>query len=501
LKRDLRLASLLTYLVCSSVILLTLWQIWTARQNTLGDIQTDTVNLTNALNTYTEGIFKQSELVLIGLTERIENLGDDPGDVQRLKSVVEQEMAALPQLNSMAWYDDQGNWRFSTHPIAKRTNASDREFFTYHRDHPSREVFIGPAIRSRATGAWVISVSRRIDHGDGSFAGVLSVTVGLDYLLSFYKSIEVGQTGVISLTSDQGRLLLRYPFHEEDIGRDLSSAPIFAQALADTRSGTADFISKVDGVRRLYAFRKSAEYPLVTTVAVGQDEALGAWWSQSKQSAVVVLLLSGLLLVLGRRLINHINRRISAEQALMDSRSRLLELNQTLEVLASEDKLTGLANRRRFDAFLDVEFQRAKRSGLPLSLILIDVDFFKRYNDHYGHLAGDECLKNISRLIQACVGRPGDMVARYGGEEIAVVLPNTDEAGARRVAEAIRHDIERAGLPHQGSPLGMITVSAGGATCLGADETCHQERLIELADQALYAAKSAGRNRTAYTTP
>nr|WP_279653808.1 diguanylate cyclase [Pseudomonas morbosilactucae] len=185
----------------------------------------------------------------------------------------------------------------------------------------------------------------------------------------------------------------------------------------------------------------------------------------------------------------------------MDSRSRLLELNQTLEVLASEDKLTGLANRRRFDAFLDVEFQRAKRSGLPLSLILIDVDFFKRYNDHYGHLAGDECLKNISRLIQACVGRPGDMVARYGGEEIAVVLPNTDEAGARRVAEAIRHDIERAGLPHQGSPLGMITVSAGGATCLGADETCHQERLIELADQALYAAKSAGRNRTAYTTP
>lgn len=496
LKRDLRLASLLTYLVCSSVILLTLWQVWTARDNTLSDIQTDTVNLTNALNTYTDGIFKQSELVLIGLAERVEHLEDDPRQMSRLRGVVAQQMAALPQLNAMFWYDAQGDLKFSTVTALGPMNVTDREFFTYHRDHRSWTAFIGPAIRSRATGDWVIPVSRRIDYPDGSFAGVVSVSIGLDYLLGFYKRIHVGDTGVISLTSSQGRLLLRYPFHEADIGRDLSSAPIFAQALEEQDWGTADFASRVDGMRRLYAFRKSDQYPLVTTVAVGRDEALQGWWSQTRQSMAVVLLLLGLVLVLGRRLITHINRRIGAEQALLASQGTLLELNQALEVLASQDKLTGLANRRSFDGFLDIEFKRARRTGNPLSLVLIDVDVFKRYNDHYGHLAGDECLKSISRLIEECVRRPGDRVARYGGEEIAVVLPNTDETGARAVAETIRQTIERAGLPHLGSPFGIITVSLGVATWVAQDEPCDPSQLIELADQALYSAKAQGRNRT-----
>lgn len=498
LKRDLRLASLLTYLVCSSVILLTAWQIWTARQNTLDDIKTDTVNLTNALNTYIEGVFKQSELVLIGLTERLENLSDDPNALQRFKSVVDQELVALPQLSSMAWYDEHGNWKFSTFPLALRTNATDREFFNYHRDHPSRAVFIGPAIRSRSSGLWVISVSRRIDHADGSFAGVVSVAVSLDYLLGFYKSIEVGETGAISLTSAKGRMLLRYPFREEDMGRDLSSAPIFVSTLQGSSSGTVDFVSKVDGVHRLYAFRKSAQYPLVTTVAVGQHEALHSWWSQSKQSTVVVLLLVGLLLVLGRRLVRHISLRIDAEQALLLSQSRLLELNQSLEVLASEDKLTGLANRRSFDGFLELEFKRAGNTGSPLSLILIDVDFFKRYNDYYGHLAGDKCLKNISQLILDCVRRPGDRVARYGGEEIAVVLPNTDADGARAVAETVRQAIVDARLAHEDSPLSIITVSLGIATCAQMHESFSPSQLIDQADQALYSAKAQGRNRIGY---
>ena len=482
--------------MCSSVILLTLWQVWTARVNTLSDVRTDTVNLTNALNTYTDGIFKQSELVLIGLAERVQHLEDDPRQMLRLRAVVAQQMAALPQLNAMFWYGAEGDLAFSTVTPVGRLNVSDREFFTYHRDHRSQSAFIGPAIRSRATGDWVIPVSRRIEQADGSFAGVVSVSIGLDYLLGFYKRIHVGDTGVISLTSSQGRLLLRYPFNEADIGRDLSSAPIFAQALAQQDWGTADFASKVDGMRRLYAFRKSDQYPLVTTVAVGHDEALQGWWSQTRQSMAVVLLLLGLVLVLGRRLMVHINRRIRAEQALLASQDTLLELNQALEVLASQDKLTGLANWRSFDAFLDIEVERARRTGNPLSLVLIDVDVFKRYNDHYGHLAGDECLKSISRLIEACVRRPGDRVARYGGEEIAVVLPNTDESGAQALAETVRQAIEHAGLPHLGSPFGIITVSLGVATWGVQDEPLKPSQLIEQADQALYAAKAQGRNRT-----
>lgn len=496
MKRDLRLAALLTILVCLSVVFLTVWQIWTARQSTLSDIETDTVNLTNALNTYTEGAFKQSELVLLGLTERIEQEGAGPQQLERLQSVVAQEMKALSLLNSVVLYDAQGQWMFaSPMPALPQGNNADREFFKHHRDSPDRGVFIGPAILSRATGAWVISVSRRIDHTDGSFAGVIAVTISLEHFLKLYRTIHVGQFGAISLTSSDGRLLVRYPFEEADIGRDLSRAPIFSEHLRNTPSGTTSFASKVDGVKRIYAFKRSDQYPLVTTVALGQTEAMQAWWTQTRQFAAVVVLLLGLLVALGRRLIAHIRRRIRAEKKLRTAQTALIELNHSLEILASEDKLTGLSNRRHLDQFLDVEFKRARRLGSSLSLILIDVDFFKRYNDHYGHLAGDECLRIISQAIKRCVRRPGDMTARYGGEEIAVVMPDTDESGARSVAEAILRSIADERLEHAASPFGTVTVSLGLATCAPQNSDRDEKTLIDRADRALYLAKSQGRNR------
>jgi diguanylate cyclase (GGDEF)-like protein len=496
LKRDLRLATFLIFLVCVSVVLLTAWQTWTARQNTLSDINTDTLNLTQALNTYTEGTFKQSEVLLLGLTERIEKDGTGPEQLKRLSKLVAQQMDALPQLNNVVLYDAQGDWLFSTNMlISSNSNNADRAFFKHHRDVADRGIYIGPAILSRVTCAWVISVSRRIDHPDGSFAGVIAATISLEHFLKLYRSIHVGQFGAISLTSSEGRLLVRYPFQVEDIGRDLSHAPIFSEYLRNTSSGTVDFASKVDGIHRLYAFKRNDQYPVVTTVAVGQAEAMQAWLSQTKQSVAVVLLLLGLLVALGRRLISHISRRIRAEEKLLATQTALIELNQTLEVLASEDKLTGLANRRHLDQFLDVELKRAKRLANPLSLILIDVDFFKRYNDHYGHLAGDECLRIIGQAIKHCVRRPGDMAARYGGEEIAVVMPNTDESGARKVAEAILSGIAAEQLAHLSSPLGIVTVSLGVATYVADGSDPDEKALIGRADRALYAAKSQGRNQ------
>ncbi|MCP1445562.1 diguanylate cyclase (GGDEF)-like protein [Pseudomonas sp. GGS8] len=462
----------------------------------MSDINTDTLNLTQALNTYTEGTFKQSEVLLLGLTERIEKDGTGPQQLERLSKLVAQEMDALPQLNSVVLYDAHGDWLFSTHtPISSNSNNADRAFFQYHRNTPDRGVHIGPAILSRVSCAWVISVSRRIDHPDGSFAGVIAATLSLEHFLKLYRSIHVGQFGAISLTSSEGRLLVRYPFQVEDIGRDLSRAPIFSEYLRNTSSGTVDFASNVDGTHRLYAFKRSDHYPLVTTVAVGRAEAMQAWLSQTKQSVAVVLLLLGLLVALGRRLISHISRRIRAEEKLLATQTALIELNQTLEVLASEDKLTGLANRRHFDQFLDVEFKRAKRLASPLSLILIDVDFFKPYNDHYGHLAGDECLRIIAQAIKHCVRRPGDMTARYGGEEIAVVMPNTDESGARTVAEAILSGITAEQLAHLSSPLGIVTVSLGMATYVADGSDPDEKALISRADRALYVAKSQGRNQ------
>ena len=167
---------------------------------------------------------------------------------------------------------------------------------------------------------------------------------------------------------------------------------------------------------------------------------------------------------------------------------------ETMEHLASSDPLTGVANRRQFDQMIEREWLRAARERTVLSLLLLDVDSFKIYNDVNGHLTGDQCLRQVVAAIRPVVSRPADLLARYGGEEFVIVLPNTDASGARQMAEWIRESVESAGLPHTGNPpYGVITVSVGCATMVPHPETTHLH-LLEAADQALYRAKSEGRN-------
>jgi diguanylate cyclase (GGDEF)-like protein/PAS domain S-box-containing protein len=179
------------------------------------------------------------------------------------------------------------------------------------------------------------------------------------------------------------------------------------------------------------------------------------------------------------------------------------ELNRTfrlVENLAMVDGLTGIANRRRFEEKMDEEWRRAMRDGSLLSVLMIDVDHFKPYNDLYGHVLGDGCLRQIAEAAQRVIHRSSDLFARYGGEEFVVVLPNTDSGGAQLVAEQIRLAVEMLGLPHTGNPHGVVTVSIGCATqALGHDAL--STVLVEAADHALYQAKSAGRNRVEIAAP
>ncbi len=174
-------------------------------------------------------------------------------------------------------------------------------------------------------------------------------------------------------------------------------------------------------------------------------------------------------------------------------------LEAGLQSLAATDALTGLANRRRLDEVLHNEWRRAAREGTPLSLALMDVDLFKAYNDRYGHLAGDECLRQLAQTLSRVFRRPGDLLARYGGEELAAVLPATESGGAWDVAEAARDAVEQAGLVHEGNPVrGTVTVSVGVSTSYPVpeqDAAAGVEKLLRTADMALYEAKHAGRNR------
>lgn len=170
-------------------------------------------------------------------------------------------------------------------------------------------------------------------------------------------------------------------------------------------------------------------------------------------------------------------------------------MTDQLKELATTDGLTGLLNRRSFDQMLANELSRTGREQQPLTLLMIDVDRFKAYNDHYGHQAGDNCLRLVADSLKQAALRPGDSLARYGGEEFAAVLPNTDEDGAYVIAERLRKALRGLGLPHDGSEKGVVTVSVGIASYSGATFDRDETELIRRADQALYDAKAAGRDR------
>ena len=172
----------------------------------------------------------------------------------------------------------------------------------------------------------------------------------------------------------------------------------------------------------------------------------------------------------------------------------LAHSNRELKRLSSMDGLTGLANRRQFDATLEQEWQRAVRSELPLSLLFADIDYFKRYNDSYGHQAGDDCLKKVADSLQKTVHRPSDLVSRYGGEEFVIILPDTTSEGAIAVAEKMLKHITDLQIPHENSDSAdHVTLSIGVAT-LCPEEGSSPDELIEAADRVLYKAKDNGRN-------
>ncbi len=174
---------------------------------------------------------------------------------------------------------------------------------------------------------------------------------------------------------------------------------------------------------------------------------------------------------------------------------RLKQQADLLESLSLLDALTGIPNRRRFDEALVLEWKRATRDATPLSLIMIDIDHFKQYNDHYGHGAGDLCLQRVAAELVKSAVRPGDLVARYGGEEFVVILPETGSEAARQIAERLRERIEKLKLPHAYSETEpVITISAGVATQTESGENLLPKMLHDTADKALYRAKAKGRN-------
>ena len=236
---------------------------------------------------------------------------------------------------------------------------------------------------------------------------------------------------------------------------------------------------------------------IAATFSIAFDFRLGPNFHRTNWFYALCL---GALLLLGAGAFRlHVKRMRARERKLvrlvLERTHQLEEANRTLQRLSYLDGLTGIANRRRFEEVLDAEWRRARRAGVPLSLIMIDIDYFKAYNDAYGHQRGDDCLRQVAATLNDCLQRAGDLVARYGGEEFAVILPEADANSAAEMAEALRERVEALEIPHETlSGDSVLTISVGVATIYPQRELS-TVALLSAADQALYRAKFEGRNQ------
>lgn len=202
--------------------------------------------------------------------------------------------------------------------------------------------------------------------------------------------------------------------------------------------------------------------------------------------------------VLGAK-IRALQRIIQMRQSLIVLARKLDAANQELKRLTALDGLTGIANRRHFDEVLTQEWRRAMRQGSELAILMCDIDFFKQYNDTYGHQLGDDCIQQIASVLKSSMDRGGDLLARYGGEEFIAVLPETSIKGAVFVAEQMREQVSKLNIEHKGAPHGHVTLSFGVASAVAMPETQPRD-IVGAADLALYEAKREGRNRVCHRT-
>ena len=364
-------------------------------------------------------------------------------------------------------------------------NFANRDYFQAHRQNAQAGLFISRPFRIRCNcdQVWRIAFSRRVTGPDGEFAGVAVATMRLAYFDQLFNRLTIGNGSSVNLLNNQGILLAQQPLLERDmIDKDLSDRPNFKRIL---REGEGSFraISAITGTERLYTFTNVGELPLIVVVALASEDVFAPW----KRAALLTSGATGVLCIgllwLTWMLRRELRRRYRAEQVLSE--------------LAATDALTGLANRRTLDQRLRLEWDRAQRSTEPLTLLMIDVDHFKAFNDRHGHHGGDEALRTVAQVIGNNIRRPADLAARYGGEEFAVVLPDTDARGAWVIAEHIRSGVEH--LPRVAGAEQPITVSIGMSTW-DKRSRLSLETLLLHADQALYEAKHSGRNRIVEAT-
>ncbi|EOI5799478.1 diguanylate cyclase [Cronobacter dublinensis] len=471
------------------------WSLWQSWQHSVEETERQARNQSISLARQAEDTFLQVQLTLDELVRRSDDIFLQPAEWNGLRGQLAQQQRQLPQLHGLFVYDVNGDWLATSGSyIPAKANNADREYFIWHSQHSDVGIRIGHVLRSRSTGDLVVPVSVRLNNREGRFRGVLLATVKLDYFRQFYGYYEMGPSDTLGITFVDSTVLYVRPFPDSYINRTLSSSPLFTRMLKIAPTGGGAWKSAIDGVPRIFGYSMLARYPLVVSAGYDINQLRAIWWRNNIPTVALNAVLLGVVMIFGVLVLRQIRATLRYQRELIVLRDDLTRSNHILQDLALVDGLTGLANRRQFDIYLEQCITRARRTGMPLSLVMCDVDYFKNYNDALGHVAGDECLTAVGEILRYLPLRNTDRVARYGGEEFAIILPGADTHAAQRVALRTLEAVHHARLAHPATPLKdkVVTISAGAATVVGEDADA--ETLKNQADEALYQAKRAGRN-------
>jgi two-component system chemotaxis family response regulator WspR len=334
------------------------------------------------------------------------------------------------------------------------------------------------------------------------------MTVSNDPKPPFESSLPIDEYAfMVLLVDDQalvGEAVRRAVAGHPDISYHYCNDPETALALAEQISPTVilqDLVMPgVDGLTLVRAYRASPrvrDVPIIVLSSREEPAVKGDAFATGANDYLVKLPdkieLLARIRYHSRAYLNQCQRD-AAHRALRESQQQLMALNLELQRMTRSDGLTGLSNRRYLDEVLAMEWRRGARERSDLSVLMIDIDDFKKYNDTYGHVAGDEALRKVAEVLRKCLRRPADLAARFGGEEFTAVLPATSLRGAQQVGEQIRSEVYALEVPHKSSSLGQLSVSIGGAAQVPRHEYDFSI-LIETADRALYDAKRAGKDR------
>ena len=441
-----------------------------------------TADIASLVSQEIERNFEFYDLSIRGAVDdlKLPDVQSAPQDLRRL--VLFDRAATAPYLGAMRVLDATGHVILDSLGGDRRDiGYSDRDYFKAQAARADAGLFIGGPIKSRTDGQEIIGLSRRVNKANGDFDGVVVGTLRLAYFHHLFSKIHFGPHSAVTLFRDDGLMLMRRPFDADMIGRVFKPGLLLDRA-AHAHEGEYQAVSAIDGMQRLVHFERVGSLPLIVVATAAVEDIYADWWPRAISIASVTALSCAVIVALAFFLRKELRLRIEAEAA--------------LGLLADEDGLTGLANRRRFDEKLRKEWSSGARSAAPLALLMIDADQFKIFNDSFGHPAGDDALKALAGCL-AGVSRPEtDLAARFGGEEFAVILPSTDAATAMRVAERIRRDVLALELPHPQSAAGCFTVSIGVTACVPRGGTDRIRSFVAAADSALYAAKESGRNRS-----